>query len=199
MAWVIVGLGNPGEEYKETRHNAGRIAVEFFAKKNNFREFKDDKRAKAHTTSGLVDRAAVALVLPDTFMNKSGNAVARFVKTPRAAERLVVVHDDLDLPLGVMKISFDRGSGGHKGLESIMRMLKTEKFIRVRIGVSPTSGSGEIRKPHGEKVVRNFILMKFRPDEYSDLKAMIKKVADALERIVLDGKERAMNQFNTAV
>ncbi|MBI2612609.1 aminoacyl-tRNA hydrolase [Candidatus Kaiserbacteria bacterium] len=196
MAWVIVGLGNPGEEYDSTRHNCGRMAVEFFAKTAGLNGFKPDKAKKSITGGGMVGKTAVALVLPDTFMNKSGTALAKYVKNQKAAERMVVVHDDLDLPLGKIKISFDRGSGGHKGLESIIRSVKTQKFTRVRIGVSPSTATGTLRKPEGKKVVNNFILTKFRAHELATLKPVFKRVADALETIVRDGRERAMNKFN---
>jgi len=198
MAWVIVGLGNPGEQYDSTRHNAGRMAVQYFAKQMKFGEFREDKKAKAHVGSGLVGKIAVALVLPDTFMNKSGSALLKFVKSAKAAERLVVVYDDLDLPLGKMKLSFDRGSGGHKGLESVMRALKTKKFTRIRIGVSPSTASGALRKPEGEKVVVNFILTKFRPHELEEVKQIFKRASHALESIVTLGREKAMNEFNSA-
>jgi len=145
----------------------------------------------------MVGKTTVAVVLPDTFMNKSGSAVVKFVKSAKAAERLVVVYDDLDLPLGKFKISFDRGSGGHKGLESIMRTLKTKKFTRIRIGVSPSTASGSMRKPEGEKVVLNFILTKFRAHELEELKRVFKRVAEALEVTVTEGHERAMNVFNS--
>lgn len=196
MAWVIVGLGNPGEKYDATRHNAGRMAVEYFAKAKDMGAWHADKKSKSMTAGGVIDKTAVALVLPDTFMNKSGFSVGKFVKSVKAAERLVVVYDDLDLPLGTFKISFDRGSGGHKGLESIMRSVKTKKFTRVRIGVSPSTASGTLRKPEGEKVVLNFILTKFRAHEMEQLKRVYKRVADALEMVVAEGRERAMNQFN---
>jgi len=197
MAWVIVGLGNPGDKYDSTRHNAGRMAVEYFAKAKNLNGWHEDKKSKSMTAGGMVGKTAVAVVLPDTFMNKSGSAVVKFVKSAKAAERLVVVYDDLDLPLGKFKLSFDRGSGGHKGLESIMRTLKTKKFVRVRIGVSPSTASGTLRKPDGEKVILNFILTKFRAHELEELKRVFKRVAEALEVAVIDGHERAMNVFNT--
>jgi PTH1 family peptidyl-tRNA hydrolase len=129
-------------------------------------------------------------------MNKSGFATAKFVKGSKAAERMVVVHDDLDLPLGTIKLSFDRSSGGHKGVDSIMRAVKTQRFTRVRIGVSPKTASGTLRKPEGEKVIHNFILTPFRENELMVLKPVFKRVADALEMIVRDGREQAMNQFN---
>lgn len=196
MAWVIVGLGNPGEEYESTRHNCGRMAVEFFAKAANLNGFKRDSAKKATTGGGMVGKTAVALVLPDTFMNKSGFAVAKYVKNQKAAERMVVVHDDLDMPLGKIKISFDRGSGGHKGLESVIRAVKTQKFTRVRIGVSPSTAAGALRKPEGKKVVNNFILTKLRAHELAALKPVFKRAAQALETIIREGREKAMNEFN---
>ena len=196
MAWVIVGLGNPGEEYNSTRHNAGRMAVEFFGKIAGLSGFREDLKRKAHVASGLVGKTAVALVLPDTFMNKSGFTATKFVKGAKAAERMIVVHDDLDLPLGRIKLSFDRSSGGHKGVDSIIRAVKTQRFARVRIGVSPSTASGALRKPEGEKVINNFILTKFREHELAALKPVFKRVAEALEIIVRDGREQAMNQFN---
>ena len=196
MAWVIAGLGNPGEKYESTRHNAGRMAVEYFAKVMKLNGWHEDKKSKSLVASGLVGKTAVAVVLPNTFMNKSGSAVKRFVKSVKAAERLVVVYDDLDLPMGKFKLSFDRGSGGHKGLESIAIILKTKEFTRVRIGVSPSTADGALRKPEGEKVVINFILTKFRAHELEELKRVFKRITDALEVIVTLGRERAMNEFN---
>ena len=138
----------------------------------------------------------VVLVAPDTYMNKSGNAVDKYVKSKKAAERLIVVYDDLDLPLGTMKVSFDRGSGGHKGLESVIRAVKTKKFTRVRIGISPTTAAGKTKKPGGDKEVLDFILTKFRPTEMELLRRVFKKSSDALSAIVLEGPMRAMNEFN---
>ena len=196
MAWVIVGLGNPGEEYEGTRHNSGRVALDYFAKTFEFTEWKEDKSAKAHVASGMIGKTAIVLVAPDTFMNKSGAAVTKFVKSQKAAERMVVIYDDLDLPLGSLKLSFNRGSGGHTGVESIMSTVKTKKFTRVRIGVSPETAGGKLKKPQGEKEVVDFILAKFKPSELDELKKVFKKVAQALEATVLEGPERAMNQFN---
>lgn len=179
-----------------TRHNAGRMALDYFARNLKFAPWREDKKAKAHVASGLIDRTIAVLVAPDTFMNKSGSAVAKFVKSQKAAERLVVVYDDLDLPLGTVKLSHDRGSGGHKGLESIIRAVKTKKFTRVRIGISPSTALGAVRKPEGEKVINNFILTKFKLHELAEIKQISKRIAHALEVIVLEGREKAMNQFN---
>ena len=196
MVWVIAGLGNPGEEYASTRHNAGRMAAEFFAKVMHFEGWREHKQSKSRAVGGMIGKTTVAVILPDTFMNKSGSAIVKFVKSAKSAERLIVIYDDLDLPIGKFKISFDRGSGGHKGLESVMRTLKTKRFTRIRIGVSPSTASGETRKPEGKKVVMNFILTKFRAHELEELNRVFKRVAHALEIIVTDGPERAMTEFN---
>ncbi len=193
MKYVIVGLGNPGGEYTTTRHNAGRMAVEYFAKKNGVTEWREDAKAVAHVSK--IENAT--LVLPDTFMNKSGSAVMKYVSSAKAAEKLVVVYDDMDLPLGSIKLSFDRGSGGHKGIESITRAVKTKAFVRIRIGVSPTTPGGKLKKPSGEDEVVAFILAKFKPAELDELKKVYKTVADALMSIIVDGRSAAMNTFNS--
>ena len=196
MAWVIVGLGNPGAEYTRTRHNAGRMALDFLAHAEKFPEWKEDKKSNAHIIRGDLEGESVVLVAPDTFMNKSGSAVAKFVKSVKAAEKMVVVYDDLDLPIGKIKLSFDRGSGGHHGLESVMRAVKTKKFLRIRVGVSKATASGKTKKVSGEDEVVDFILAKFRPAEEDALKAVFKNVAEAIRVTVTQGREIAMNKFN---
>jgi len=197
MSWVIVGLGNPGEEYTQTRHNTGRMALEFFAKQCGVSAWKEDKKSNSLTTGASVGKNMLALVLPNTFMNKSGAALIKFVKSVKAAERFVVVYDDLDLPLGTMKLSFDRGSGGHKGIESIARTLKTKRFVRIRIGVSPATATGKLKKPVGEKEVVDFILTRCKAHELDELKKVFKKASLAIETIVSEGREIAMNRFNS--
>ncbi len=196
MAWVIIGLGNPGEEYENTRHNAGRMALEYVRKANDLTPLKELPKYKTQSTSGMIGKALVALVAPDTYMNKSGSAVVKYVKTAKAAEKMIVLYDDLDLPLGSMKISFDRGSGGHRGLESVIRSVKTKRFTRVRIGVSPITPGGKLKKPHGEKEVLDFILAKYKPVEMETLKKVFKKVSEVVEVIVTEGTAVAMNKSN---
>jgi PTH1 family peptidyl-tRNA hydrolase len=198
MAWVIVGLGNPGEEYDGTRHNIGRIVLDYFAKKHSFGEWREDAKTKARVARGMIDRTIVALVEPNTYMNKSGAAITKYVTSVKAAERMIVVYDDLDLPLGRIKVSFDRGSGGHKGLESIMRAVKTKKFARVRVGVSPETASGKLKKPQGEEVVVDFILARFKQSELATLKTAVADAGDAVEMIVRDGVTETMNVHNRA-
>src|SRR3989344_1787904 len=121
MKYLIVGLGNPGEEYEATRHNAGRLAVKVIRKQFEFPDWVPDKKTLALKSEGKYEEKVVTLLLPETMMNRSGKSLASLVKNVGDARRLLIVHDDLDLPLGRFKLSFDRGSGGHRGLESIIK------------------------------------------------------------------------------
>ena len=196
MSYVIVGLGNPGEEYAQSRHNAGRMAVAEFAKRAGASEWKENKKAKAQITQVETDGGKATLVLPDTMMNKSGSAILGYVKSLKAAQKLVVVYDDLDLPLGKIKISFGRGSGGHKGVESVARAVKTKEFVRIRIGVSKQSAKGVAKKVHGEDEVIGFVLGTFKKSEMDELQSVFKNVSDAIGVIIAKSHEIAMNQFN---
>lgn len=167
MNWILVGLGNPGKEYEHTRHNVGR-------------EFLLD------CADTLPKKAKV--VTPDTFMNKSGAAVRSLVKSVKAAERLVVLHDDLDLPLGTVKVSFGRGSAGHKGVDSVEKAVRTKNYVRVRIGISASRVGGKVKKPD--------VLGKFKPSEAVDLKKAKKSVKDALEILLTEGLQKAMTEIN---
>jgi PTH1 family peptidyl-tRNA hydrolase len=160
--YTIIGLGNPGEEYADTRHNTGKMALEALEKK----------------------KVVAKYIHQDTFMNKSGSAVAKVIKSKKAAEKLIVIYDDLDLPIGTMKISWNRGSGGHKGLESIIRAVKTKEFIRIRIGIGKKND------------VEKHILGKFTPKEKEELKKVFKNVVTAVEVIIAEGREAAQTQFN---
>lgn len=195
MSYVFVGLGNPGEEYKETRHNTGRILLELFGKSLDA-EWKEDKKLNAKVSKIKIKKSPVTLVLPETFMNNSGKSVKPFITSIKSAEKMVVIYDDLDLPFGTSKISFNKSSGGHKGLESIIKSIKTEKFARIRVGISPKTPSGKIKKPKGEEQVTKVILGKFKGEELSDLKKLSKRVNQALETFVIDGLEVAMTGFN---
>ncbi len=195
MSFIVVGIGNPGEEYEKTHHNVGRHAALHFGKAHGVEEWKLDKKLNALVAVAKVGKEKVALVLPETFMNKSGTSVKPLITSAKKAEQLIVVQDELDLPIGTIKIVFNRGSGGHKGIESIVKAVKTEGFVRIRIGISPKTASGKVKKPDNKNVV-DFILKKWRPAEEQALKPVFKKVSDALSMIVSDGRERAMGQFN---
>ncbi|QQR82567.1 aminoacyl-tRNA hydrolase [Candidatus Campbellbacteria bacterium] len=197
MKYLIVGLGNPGDEYEHTRHNVGRDVVTAFAEKMDFNAFEKESKATALIAKGKITSNIVECVLPETFMNKSGLAVAYMAKVRKIRpEYVVVVHDDLDIPLGSFKISFDRGSGGHRGIDSVMKQLKTRAFIRIRVGVTPTTPTGKLRKPQGEEKVIKFILGKVVKDDALALKKVTKKIIEALESIVLEGRAHAMNVYN---
>lgn len=192
----IVALGNPGEEYKNTRHNVGRIVLAEFAKKNNFSDWSPDKKLKAISSEGKIGKDKVHLIEPETFMNKSGLSLQPIITSKKKAEDLVVIHDDLDLPIRKFKISFNKSSGGHRGVESIIKAIKTEAFTRVRVGISPATPSGKLKKPKGEKEVADFILGEFKKSEMETLKKISKKVSDALEMLIIEGREKAMGEFN---
>ncbi|MDD5357368.1 MAG: aminoacyl-tRNA hydrolase [Candidatus Pacebacteria bacterium] len=197
MPYIFVGLGNPGEEYENTRHNTGRIMLEFFRKSQNLPEWEQNKKINALVSEGKVGKEKVMLVEPDTFMNKSGNALKSLVKSKKAAEKLLVIQDDLDLPVGRIKISFNRGSGGHRGIESIIRAVGTEGFIRLRVGISPETAGGKIKKPSGEKAVNDFILGKFKPADEAEFKKLGKKASEALEMLLKEGREKATGFANS--
>lgn len=184
---IIVGLGNPGTEYENTRHNTGRMVLNMFRQKNNLPEWKEDKKLKSLVSK----KNKITLLLPETFMNKSGEAVSKIIKSKKAMGGLVVIHDDLDLPLGKFKISFNRGAGGHRGVQSIVKTLKTEAFTRIRVGISSK------KKPIGEKAVIDFILGKFKPAELTMFKKTTKKISEAIEMIISEGREKAMGKFNS--
>jgi peptidyl-tRNA hydrolase, PTH1 family len=177
--FYIIGLGNPGEEYGGTRHNTGREAVIFFEEKNKLPAKK------------------FSIIHTNEFMNNSGRAVAKIIKSKKAAQNLIVVHDDIDLPLGSIKISYNKGVGGHRGLSSVAKAVKTLEFVRIRIGVSPATPKGKIKKPVGEKAVIDFILGKFKPSEAEIMKKVFKRVSEAIQSLILDGRDRAMNLFNS--
>ncbi len=168
-------------------------------------EWKNDKKLNAEVAKVKIGKTPVTLLLPNTFMNKSGKSVKALFLQGRTSGnvhkgltlmRLIVIYDDLDLPFSKAKISFNKSSGGHKGLESIIKAIKTEKFTRIRVGISPTTSSGKIKKPSGETAVMKVILGKWKPDELTQLKKLSKKVNVALETFVSSGLEKAMTGFN---
>ncbi len=197
MALVIVGLGNPGKDYEKTRHNAGRLVVELIAKNEGFDDFVFNKTANALVSKGDLAGENAALVLPETMMNLSGKAVVPFVKSVKAAKNLLVIHDDLDLPLGTVKMVFGRGSGGHKGVESIMRAIKTKEFARIRIGISGTGKKNQAKKVLGEEKVIKHVIGKFKPAEDAVLKKVLKKSAEAARLFAASGLEQATMFANT--
>lgn len=195
--YIIVGLGNPGEEYVDTRHNIGRMVLDAFGQAHKLKVWQTDVKLKSLKTETKVGKSKILLLKPETFMNKSGEAVKSLIKSKKIAETLVVIHDDLDLPLGKIKISFAKSSGGHKGVESIIRAVKTEDFIRLRLGISAETASGKIKKPQGDEKVIDTILGEFKKTEVAELKKIIKKAVIALDLIISDGREKATSKLGT--
>ena len=196
---IIAGLGNPGKEYEETRHNAGRWVLEEFRQKNKLADWSFDKKLNALISPGIIKKNKVLLVWPETFMNKSGLALKKIIVSKKKAADLIIVHDDLDLPLGKFKISFGKNSGGHKGVESIIKNIKTKDFARIRIGIAPTTPSGKINPPAGGPKIDkhlDFLTRRFKPAELKEIKELSKKISQALETIITDGLQKAMNEFN---
>lgn len=198
MAYVMIGLGNPGGEYEKTRHNAGRMAAELFAKEEGLVDFKLNKAAQALIVTGSVDGEKVTVALPEVYMNLSGKTALGLVKSKPAAKKLLVIRDDLDLPLGVIKMTgYGRGAGGHKGAESIMRALKTKDFAQMKIGIAGQTPKGKLKKVSGEEKVIKHVIGKFKPAEEALLKKTLKKAAEAARYFVTDGIEKAMLVANT--
>lgn len=195
MAKIILGLGNPGDEYIDTRHNTGRIVLEVVRKVYDLPEWEMKKNYEGLVSEGKIGKEKVTLVLPETFMNKSGNSIKKLITSAKKADDLVVVYDDLDLVIGTFKISYNRSAGGHNGLQSIIKAIKTEAFTRIRVGISPASPKGKVKRPGGEKAI-DFILAKFKKPELEAVKKISKKIAGAIEMIASESREKAMTEFN---
>lgn len=164
---LIIGLGNPGEEYKLTRHNCGFLTLNYIAEKNKFPEFEENKKLN----SLIAKKEMTILALPQTFMNDSGLAVKKIKDLYKIKpEDIFVIHDDADLLLGNYKISFDKNSAGHKGVESIIKNLKTKKFWRARIGINAK------KRIPAEKIV----LKKFSKKEMEMVEKIIKEINEKL-------------------
>jgi len=202
---LIVGLGNPGEKYVKTRHNLGFMVVEKFLKdfesvKNtaweNSSKFKSDiVQIEWQPKHGSLEK--VILIKPKTYMNNSGMAVkiiADFYKI--SADNVWVMHDDIDLPLGAMKIRFGGASAGHHGVESMIEHLGTDKFWRFRMGTGLRNQKSNI-KDQKLRNVEDFVLSDFSGSEKGKLKALIKRGVEAIEESLEEGLVAAMNRFNT--
>ncbi len=192
----VIGLGNPGLEYEKTRHNAGRILLEKIAKDFDFSDWKKDMKSNSLISHGILGEEDFVLVLPETFMNDSGFTVSKILNTEDSLSSLVVVYDDMDLPFGKIKISFNKSSGGHNGLSSIIKRTKSQSFVRIRIGVSFVGEDGLLRKPRGEEAVLKYLLGNFKKEEIDLLMKMSKQVSEVLISLKKNGKEITMTKFN---
>lgn len=192
----IVGLGNPGTEYENTRHNAGREILKSIAKKEGFSAWYPDGKLNALVCAGKIGKTKVQFILPEKFMNNSGASVVPVIKSKKDLAQLVVIYDDMDLPVGKIKISHNRSSGGHRGLESIIKKLKSEEFTRIRVGISPATPSGKLKKPKGEKAVITYLMTPMKDKEMAELKKTAKTITEALDTFMTSGLQSAMTGFN---
>jgi len=185
--WIVAGLGNPGARYADTRHNTGGMVVGLLVEESGgtFKRHKSGCLIAEQVMAGQ----RVVLARPMSYMNESGRPVrelARWYKVP--VERLIVVHDELDLPFGDIRVKVDGGIAGHNGLRSIVNHLGSKDFTRVRIGIS---------RPNDRKGATNHVLDEFNSKERRELPELIERAASAVERIFEAGIERAMNELNT--
>jgi len=195
--FTIFGLGNPGKEYENTRHNTGREILKILSRKEDFSDWRPDGKLNALVSAGKIGKTKVQFILPEKFMNNSGASVVPVIKSKKDLAQLVVIYDDMDLPMGKIKISHNRSSGGHRGLESIIKKLKTEEFTRIRVGISAATPSGKIKKPKGEKAVIQYLMSPFKEKEMTELKKTAKTVSLALDTFMTSGLQRAMTGFNS--
>lgn len=196
---LLVGLGNPGEKYENTRHNAGFVVLDALLKKyeNLDKTFwETDKKNYALTKKITIGKEAVLLVKPTTFMNDSGKAVAAvasYYKVP--SEDIIVIHDDIDIQFGKEKIRFGGGAGGHHGVESIIEHLKTDKFLRVRLGI----GSSERQEERSNKkhaFIEKYVLANFPAQEKGKLKSMITQTVRKIVLLIEHGIDTYMSKYN---
>ncbi|MCX7779258.1 MAG: aminoacyl-tRNA hydrolase [Patescibacteria group bacterium] len=182
---IVIGLGNPLPKYLGTRHNLGQAVVSFFRQIKGLPNFGFKKKFASLIAQGKIDDEKIFLVLPQTFMNESGQAVKKIMENwSLKIENLIVVHDDLDLPLGKIRIRTSGSAGGHRGVQSIIDQLKTENFIRIKIGIKPSS-KFKIQN------LENFVLQRFSKEEKEIVERAIRKTCQVLENSL---KEEVKNQ-----
>ncbi len=184
--FVIVGLGNPGREYEDTRHNVGFRVIDMLAERAGTRV--SDKKFKARVGRARLCGEDCLLMKPETFMNLSGEAVGPamgFFKLPTT--QVIVVHDELDVPLGRLKMKKGGGHGGHNGLRSLKKHLPDDGFVRLRVGIG---------RPPPQWDSADYVLSKFNRDEWASVDSVLDEAADAVQAILTDGVAKAMGRFN---
>jgi peptidyl-tRNA hydrolase, PTH1 family len=184
--WLIVGLGNPGAAYEQTRHNLGFMLVERLARETNSQIKREECRALVGRSE--IEGETAELVKPQTFMNLSGESLSCLLKkSDRGVNKLIVISDDLALPLGKIRLRTKGSDGGHNGLKSIIACLKTQEFIRLRIGIQPA---------HPLTDTKRFVLEKFSKLDFETVEKVLDESAEAIRAVIRDGAEKAMAQYN---
>ena len=187
--FIIFGLGNPGREYERTRHNIGFIAIDklSIAWKIDLSRV----RYKSINGEGRFNQTKVILVKPLTFMNRSGNAVQSFINFYKITpDRVLVIHDDLDLPFGSLLIRSSGASAGQRGMQSIIARIGTNEFARLRVGIG---------RPPGRMDAADYVLQKFSEKDQKDLDFVLEAIVSAVETLIQDGVEKAMTLYNHSV
>lgn len=194
---IIIGLGNPGNEYRDTRHNIGFMVIDKLAKELGTQASPFTSESKFQAETARVGE--VLLVKPQTFMNKSGESVRRLVDFYKlSAADVWVVHDDIDLPLGKIRIRERGASGGHNGVDSIITALKSDGFIRFRLGIG-RGKEGMVRNTDrnlSHRSVISYVLSRFRENQAGAMKKLVKYGTEAVRLSLSDGIDKAMNRFN---
>ena len=191
---LIVGLGNPGQGYAKNRHNVGFMCLNHFARKHGIRL--DKKQGKARIGAGEVAGNQVVVARPQTYVNLSGQSVSRLVKKFNInLNDLIVIHDDLDLPPGKLRIRQGGSSGGHKGIDSIIADLASPEFVRIRIGIGrPDIAENDNQSKEAEIIA--YVLSDFTPEEKQVIAKAIPSVSEAIHCLLTEGLTAAMNKYN---
>jgi PTH1 family peptidyl-tRNA hydrolase len=187
MTWLVAGLGNPGDKYRSTRHNAGAMVAELLAERAGER-FRKTRFVPADVAETRIAGERVLLARSHRFMNDSGPSFASVArKNLVPPEQLIAVHDEIDLPFGALRIKLGGSTAGHNGLNSLVSALRSEDFLRVRVGVGRPPGRGD---PIG------YVLKPFSKDQLPDVPLLIDDAADAVESLIENGLERTQDRFN---
>jgi len=191
---LIVGLGNPGQGHANNRHNAGFVCLNHFARTQGIRF--DKKQRRAQIGSGAVAGSKVVVAKPQTYMNRSGRSVSLLVtKFNVSLDDLLVIHDDLDLPLGKIRIRQSGSAGGHKGVASIITELGSQNFIRIRVGIGRPDKTESFTEFSDDEII-NYVLSDFTPDEKQATTQVIPRVSEAILCLLTEGLVAAMNRYN---
>ncbi len=191
---LIVGLGNPGQGYSHNRHNLGFMCISNFAKEHGIKF--DKKQGQARTGTGEIGGETVVVARPETYMNQSGQAVSRLVKKFNISlDDLIVIHDDLDLPVGRIRIRQGGSAGGHRGIESIITGLGSKDFLRIRVGIGRPSNTGSGISTSEDAVIA-YVLSGFTSEEKKVIERTIPEVSEAIECLITEGLGAAMNKYN---
>lgn len=180
---LLIGIGNPEIEYQGTRHNVGFMFLDYLAKKIDANDFAEDKKMNALVSKSKIEKFPVVLAKPLCYVNKSGEVVGKLAKLYKVKPKdIIVVQDDLDIEFGAFKNSFEKNSGGHKGVESVIKALKTNKFYRLRIGTSVRAleKAREQSDKKRDAFVMDFVLAKFSPKDQEVIKKMFPEIYDRL-------------------